>query len=118
MIASNIGYYIIGYFISNVIHTYSQHVNNVVILSCINIYMAYHANAIMITLILFHKSHGVDGVVKVFVTGVENASCNEPFFISRLSKTIKHYSIHFDTLDVTRRTSLEGARSASSQLFF
>jgi hypothetical protein len=54
----------------------------------------------MITSTSFHKSHGVYGVVKVFVIGVENASCNEPFFIFHLSKTIKHYSIHFETLDV------------------
>ncbi|KAH8940666.1 hypothetical protein BDL97_15G101100 [Sphagnum fallax] len=47
---------------------------------------------------------------KVFVTGVENASCNEPFFISRLSKTIKHYSIHFDTLDVVTSSSSEKHR--------
>jgi len=85
-------------------------VNNVVILARINIYMAYPANAIMITLASFHKSHGVYGVVKVFVTGVENASCNEPFFISRLSKTIKHYSIHFDTLDVVTSSSSEKHR--------
>jgi hypothetical protein len=62
--------------------------------------MVYPTNEIMITSTSFHKSHGVYGVVKVFVTGVENASCNERFFISRLSKTIKHYSIHFHTLDV------------------
>jgi hypothetical protein len=38
--------------------------------------------------------------VKVFVTGVMNANCNEPFFMSRLHETIKHYSVQFDTLDV------------------
>ncbi|CAM6063117.1 unnamed protein product [Sphagnum tenellum] len=47
---------------------------------------------------------------KVFVTGVENASCNEPFFISRLSKTIKHYSVHFDTLDVVTSSNSEKHR--------
>jgi hypothetical protein len=47
---------------------------------------------------------------KVFVTGVENASCNEPFFMSRLSKTIKHYSIHFDTLDVVTSSISEQHR--------
>lgn len=47
---------------------------------------------------------------KVFVTGVENASCNEPFFISRLSNTIKHYSIHFDTLDVVTSSTSEKHR--------
>ncbi|KAH9540082.1 hypothetical protein CY35_15G090800 [Sphagnum magellanicum] len=47
---------------------------------------------------------------KVFVTGVENASCNEPFFISRLSNTIKYYSIHFDTLDVVTSSISEKHR--------
>jgi hypothetical protein len=72
--------------------------------------MVYPANEIMITSTSFHKSHGVYGVVKVFVTGVENASCNEPFFISRLSNTIKYYSIHFDTLDVVTSSISEKHR--------
>ncbi len=54
----------------------------------------------MITLISSYESHGVYGVVKIFVTRVENSSCNQPFFILHLFETIKHYSIHFDTLDV------------------
>jgi len=62
--------------------------------------MVYLANAIILTSASFHIFHGVYGVVKVFVTRVENASCNEPFFIFRLFETIKHFSIHFDTLDV------------------
>ncbi|CAK9275523.1 unnamed protein product [Sphagnum jensenii] len=37
---------------------------------------------------------------KVFVTGVVNANCNEPFFMSRVHETIKHYSTKFDTMDV------------------
>lgn len=36
---------------------------------------------------------------KVFVTGVVNAKHNEPFFMSRVHETIKHYSTQFDTLD-------------------
>ncbi|CAK9207163.1 unnamed protein product [Sphagnum troendelagicum] len=53
---------------------------------------------------------------KVFVTGVENASCNEPFFISRLSQTIKHYSIHFDTLDVVTSSISEKHRIAFERI--
>jgi hypothetical protein len=48
--------------------------------------------------------------VKVFVTGVVNASCNEPFFLSRLHETIKHYSVQFDTLDVVIPNSFEKNR--------
>ncbi len=64
----------------------------------------------MITLISFHESHGVYGVVKVFVTWVENSNCDEPFFISHFSETIKHYLVDFDTLDVTISNSFEEQR--------
>jgi hypothetical protein len=101
MIASNICYWIIGYFMFDVNHTYSKHVNNVVILSCINISRVYFAKAITMTSTSFHIFHGLYGVVNVFVTRVENVSYNEPFFISWFFETIKHFSIHFDTLDVT-----------------
>jgi hypothetical protein len=46
------------------------------------------------------KSWWIFCVVKVFVTGVVNANCNEPFFMSRVHETIKHYSTKFDTMDV------------------
>jgi hypothetical protein len=79
--------------------------------------MVYPANEIMITSTSFRKFHGVYGVVKVFVTGVENASCNEPFFISRLLKTIKYYSIHFDTLDVVTSSILKNIKLLLKNIF-
>ncbi len=72
----------------------------------------------MITLISFHESHGVYGVVKVFVTWVEKSSCNEPFFISHLFETIKHYSIHFDTLDVAISNIFEEQKVLLEKVIF
>jgi hypothetical protein len=46
------------------------------------------------------KSWWIFCVVKVFVTGVVNAHCNEPFFMSRVRETIKHYLAKFDAMDV------------------
>jgi hypothetical protein len=41
---------------------------------------------------------------------VENSNCDEPFFISHFSETIKHYLVDFDTLDVTISNSFEEQR--------
>jgi hypothetical protein len=49
---------------------------------------------------------------------MENASCNEPFFISHLSKTIKYYSIHFDTLDVITSSIFEKHRIVIEKYIF
>jgi hypothetical protein len=43
---------------------------------------------------------GVCCVMKILITEMAHASCNEPFFMSRIRGTIKFFSAKFDLVDV------------------